>query len=74
LNNKEQRELDGLPKAIELLEADAARIHQQMAEPTFYQQSRDKIATKQSELKTIGDKLAAAYARWEELEQAVASA
>ena len=73
LNNKEQRELDGLPKAIELLEADAARIHQQMAEPTFYQQRRDKIATKQSELKTIGDRLAAAYARWEELEQAVAS-
>lgn len=73
LNNKEQRELDGLPKAIELLEADAARIHQQMAEPTFYQQARDKIATKQSELKTIGDKLAAAYARWEELEQVVAS-
>ncbi len=74
LNNKEQRELDGLPKAIESLEADAAKIHQQMAEPTFFQQSRDKIASKQSELKTIGDKLAASYARWEELEQLVESA
>lgn len=69
LNYKEQRELDGLPKAIEQLEAAAAKIHQQMAEPRFYQQPRDHIAGKQSELKVIGDKLAAAYARWEELEK-----
>ena len=69
LNYKEQRELDGLPKAIEQLEAAAAKIHQQMAEPAFYQQPRDHIAGKQSELKVIGDKLAAAYARWEELEK-----
>lgn len=73
LSYKEQRELDGLPKAIEQLEANASELHQQMADPTFYQQPRDKIASKQLELKSIGDKIAAAYARWEELEQLAAS-
>ncbi|MBC8354771.1 MAG: ATP-binding cassette domain-containing protein [Planctomycetes bacterium] len=69
LSYKEQRELDALPEAIEKLEAEVAKLHQQMAEPTFYQQSRDQIAKKQLELKDLGDKLANAYSRWEELER-----
>ncbi len=73
LSYKEQRELDGLPSAIEQLEAEAAAIHQQMADAAFYQQPREQIASKQSELREIEGKLAAAYSRWEELEQLAAS-
>ncbi|MEO8494503.1 MAG: ATP-binding cassette domain-containing protein [Planctomycetota bacterium] len=69
LNYKEQRELDELPGAIEQLEFAVAKSHEQMAESTFYQQPRDQIARKQSELKEVERKLKAAYARWEALEQ-----
>jgi ATP-binding cassette subfamily F protein uup len=69
LSYKEQRELDRLPEVIERLEAKLSEFHQRMAEPTFYQQPRDQIAKIQSELKELEEKLAAAYARWEGLEQ-----
>jgi ABC transport system ATP-binding/permease protein len=69
LSFKEQRELENLPKQIEKLEADISAIHLQMAESSFYQQARDKISAKQAELKKLEDELAAAFARWEVLEQ-----
>ncbi len=70
LGYKEKRELDNLPGLIEQLEAEIAKIHDEMAEPTFYQKPGDQIASKQAELKALDDKLAAAFARWEELDQA----
>ncbi len=69
LSFKEQRELENLPKVIGKLEAEIAAIHIQMAETSFYQQSRDKISAKQSELKKLEESLATAFTRWEELEQ-----
>ncbi|MCA9118827.1 MAG: ATP-binding cassette domain-containing protein [Planctomycetaceae bacterium] len=69
LSYKEQRELDGLPAAIEQIESEVAEFHQIMAEASFYQQPRDQIAKKQAELKDLEAKLVAAFARWEELEQ-----
>ena len=72
LSYKEQRELDNLPTMIEQLEAEIAELHEQMAEPTFYQQPGDEIAKKQAELKVLDDRLVRSYARWEELEMSSA--
>ncbi len=70
LKYKEQQELAALPELIENLEANIQEIHEQMAEPGFYQQPADKIVAHQAKLKELEDKLAASYARWEELEAA----
>lgn len=67
---KEKKELDELPARIERLEADIALLHEQMASPAFYQQTREKIAAEQARLQTLDTELAQAYQRWEELEQA----
>lgn len=69
LSYKEQKELDGLPALIESLEAQIASLHVEMAEPDFYKQAGEQIAAKTAQLKTLEDSLAAAYARWEQLEQ-----
>ncbi len=66
---KEKRELETLPKTIEQLESAAAKSHQAMADPSFFKQPSDQIATRQAELKEIEQNLAVAFARWEELEQ-----
>ena len=68
LSFNEQRELDGLPAAIEQLEAAIAARHEAMADPSFYQQPGDRISAMQSELSDWEAKLAANYARWDELE------
>ncbi|MCH2116078.1 MAG: ATP-binding cassette domain-containing protein [Pirellulales bacterium] len=68
LNYKEQRELEALPQKIESLETRAAQWHLSMAEPGFYQRSSPEIAADQQQLHEIEAQLAAAYARWEELE------
>lgn len=39
-----------------------------MAEPEYYRQTGEKIADQQAKLNDLGVRLAAAYARWEELE------
>ena len=69
LGYKDKRELEQLPAKIEQLEADAAELHEIMADGDFYKQPSEEIATRQAELKEIERQLAEAYARWEELEQ-----
>lgn len=71
LSYKEQKELEGLPALIESLETQIAEMHTALADPKFYQQSGDKIATEQAKLKALDESLAAAYARWEVLEAMV---
>ena len=68
LSYKERRELDGLPATIEQLEADIAQLHTSMADPTFYRQPSEEIATEQSRLNSLEKELATAYSRWEQLE------
>ncbi len=63
-----QRELERLPKTIEKLEADVAAMHESMANPSFFQRPGDQIAADQAQLSDSEAQLAAAYARWEELE------
>ncbi|ANB02006.1 ATP-binding cassette domain-containing protein [Ectothiorhodospira sp. BSL-9] len=68
LGYKDQRELDALPKRIESLEAELADIQQAMADPAFYQQSKDEIAAVQTRMESLEAELAQAYERWETLE------
>jgi ATP-binding cassette subfamily F protein uup len=68
LSYKEQRELDGLPAVIEALEQEIAAIHAAMAGPDYYRQSADVLAGDRRRLDECEQRLAAAFARWEELE------
>jgi len=70
LSYKEGLELQSLPSTIEKLESDIAAMHEQMVQPSFYQQPGAQIAEQQSRLKDLESKLATVYERWEELEQA----
>ena len=68
LTYKEQQELLALPATIEELETAIAALHQEMAEPQFYQRPGEQIAQEQARLKQLEEQLATAYRRWEELE------
>ena len=72
LKFKEKQELERLPARIEELENEIASMHEQMADPGFYQQAGDVIAKAQEDLKQLDDELAIAYSRWEELEEIAA--
>ena len=68
LSYKEQRELDALPRQIEILEAEQGELHRTMADPGFYQREGAAIAEATARLAALGRELADAYLRWEELE------
>lgn len=68
LKYKEKQELEKLPKQIESLEAEIAEFHETMAQPDFYQQPGDAIATAQTKVSELQASLDQMYARWEELE------
>jgi ABC transport system ATP-binding/permease protein len=68
LSYKEQRELEGLPGAIEALEARRKELHAEMADPGYYRQGAERISSSQAELDRVEKDLAAAYVRWEALE------
>ena len=68
LSFKEQREMEALPGKIDVLETTIAGFHEAMADPSYYRKSSDEIAKSKAELDAAEADLAAAYARWEELE------
>ena len=68
LTFKERQELESLPATIEQFEADIQTLHQEMANPRFYQQPGPQIALEQTRLKQLEEKLAVAFERWVELE------
>ncbi len=65
---KQSKELKTLPSRIEKLESKIADIHQQFAEPGFFQQNGDIISKVEQELKSSERQLELLYQRWEELE------
>ena len=69
LSFNEKRELAGLPAAIEACEAQIAALHEEMADPQFYQQGGAQLAAAQTRLQQLEEQLASAYQRWEVLEQ-----
>ncbi len=68
LSYKEQRELAGLPAAIERLEAEQAALQTALAEPAFFQNNSSGARDAAERWRLIAEELAAAYARWEALE------
>ena len=68
LSFREKQELESLPEKIETLESQISDLHQEMANPDFYQQAKDKIAAAQERLTQLNRDLESAFARWEELE------
>lgn len=68
LSPEEKREMGKLPAEIEKLEAEQERLYKVMGDPSFYQKSSDEIAKVTAQADALAQKLAAHYARWEELE------
>ncbi len=68
LGFKEKRELEELPKKIEALETELAKVHEEMATPGYYQQDKAELARSKARLEAVEAELALAYSRWEALE------
>ncbi len=68
LTFKEARELEALPQQIEALEAEQRELYAAMADPDFYRQDGEGISRAKARSEELELELAAAYARWEELE------
>jgi ATP-binding cassette subfamily F protein uup len=63
-----QRELEQLPKEIDLLEKKIEALTNEMAKPKFYQQDQSIITKTGVDLKERQDQLDQCFVRWEELE------
>ncbi|ORU93643.1 MAG: ABC transporter ATP-binding protein [Cycloclasticus sp. symbiont of Bathymodiolus heckerae] len=68
LSFKIKKELDELPKTIEDLENNLAKLQELTCSADFHSGDRDEIQNKMDELAAIDKKLQAAYQRWDELE------
>lgn len=68
LSYKDQRELDQLPAKIAELEQKIEQVQSIMAEPKFYQQDHEKVASVSAELDNYESQLEQLFERWEELE------
>ena len=67
LTFKERQELEAVTQNIEQLEKDIDGLHAEMATPEFHQQPGEKIIAATARLKSLEDRLAVDFARWEEL-------
>jgi len=68
LSYKDQRELDELPKKIELLETQIQSISIEMSESAFYRSAKVKIQKAETQLADWQTQLSKCYKRWEQLE------
>jgi ATP-binding cassette subfamily F protein uup len=68
LSYNEKRELEELPKRIEMLEAEQHQLTIKMEDPAFYQQEGAKITQAVNRLQELQEELSRAYQRWTELE------
>jgi ATP-binding cassette subfamily F protein uup len=69
LSHKEARELEELPKRIEVLEREQIDIAAHLADGTLYRSDVKRAKQLQARSEEIGAEIAAAMQRWEELEQ-----
>jgi ATP-binding cassette subfamily F protein uup len=69
LSYKLQRELDGLPAAIDLAEQEVQAIEAKIAAPDFYQQDASETTRVLALLEKSQQILTEKYARWEELDE-----
>lgn len=66
---RDQRELADLPKRIETLESEQAKLSTQLSDPNLYAHEREKARALQDRASAIERELGEAYRRWEALEQ-----
>ncbi|MDB6086312.1 MAG: transporter related [Gammaproteobacteria bacterium] len=71
LSYKDQRELDAIPKIIQGLEAEQARLAAAIADPELFRRSPTDAAAAVGRLQSVEQELEAAFGRWEALESAV---
>ena len=64
----EEIELEALPEKIDQLESKRDELHGHMADPAVHAAGGDRVRELTAELEQVEKDLAAAYARWEELE------
>ena len=68
LSFKEQREMDDLPRRIELMESEQDELTARIASAEFYKEPPDAIARALARVDELKDSLHGAYARWDELD------
>jgi ATP-binding cassette subfamily F protein uup len=68
LSFKEQRELDGLPAAIDALETEQRALAARIAAPEFYKEGAEAIKQAMARTEALPLALAKVYARWAELD------
>ncbi len=68
LGFKEQRELEGMPARIEVLETEQQELFALMAAPGFHAKRGAQIVAAQARMAEVAREIQTAYARWMELE------
>jgi len=68
LSFKETRELESLPRKIEVMEAEQQELYDAMAAPSFYRQEGALISQARARAEELERSLSVAYERWAELE------
>lgn len=66
--NRERRELEEMPARIEAFEAEQEKLSEQLWSPELYRTEPEKVVAAEKRLAEIEKEMAAAYARWDELE------
>jgi ATP-binding cassette subfamily F protein uup len=70
LSYKDQRELEAMPKTIQGLEAEQARLTAAIGDPELFRRNPADAAAAVRRLQSVEQELEAAFARWETLESA----
>jgi len=68
LSYNDQREYDGLPKKIEVLDAELEQIQQSLSDPDLYQKDPAKVTELNARSEAVEIELAQCYGRWEALD------
>ena len=64
----EKKEFEALPKKIEALESEQARLQAAAGSPEFYKEPKDKITATLARLEALIGEIEQAYRRWDELD------
>ncbi|HFD88249.1 MAG TPA: ATP-binding cassette domain-containing protein [Gammaproteobacteria bacterium] len=69
LSYNDQRELDELPKKIEVLDGELEQVQQILADPELYQEEPAKVAELNARMAEVEAALSDCYKRWEALDE-----
>lgn len=72
-HSREKRELETLTARIEEIEAEIAKLDEELSDPGLYDGSKDGLDAMVAQRKELEGELERAYARWEELEEILAT-